>query len=302
MKKWTIAACVFLAIHSGMNARAGEDNVVARIGNQEVTMADFRRWVGYSNQDTQKSLAAEPKRREMLLRQIVTSKVIADEARKNGFDGRDDVQENMELLVENFLTLEYLNKVIAGKVTVDEKELQDYYEKHKAGFTTPESVRASHILIKAPKTASEEVQAEARARIEDILERVKVGEDFAKLAGEYSEDPGSRKKGGDLGFFGRGTMVPEFEKAAFALEPGQVSDIVRTNYGFHIIRFEEKKEPSVQPFAAVRDKLLQALTVEKKKKAVDAYVAGLVEKAKVEFYYDTFFQSGSDPHAKISMK
>ncbi|MBI5556790.1 MAG: peptidylprolyl isomerase [Deltaproteobacteria bacterium] len=301
MKKYVVA--VFLVI-SGMNmminAYAGDEDVVARIGKKKFTLADFNRWMSYSSEENRKALEGDPKKREMLLRQIVTSMVIADQAKKTGFDARKDIKENMKLLTDNFLTLEYLDMEVARKAKVEEEEINRYYEENKSKFEMPEKIKARHILIQVKKTASEQEQKEAKAKLEKVLQRVRGGEDFATLATEFSEDPGSKKAGGDLGFFSRGMMAPEFEKAAFSLKPGEVSEIVQTNFGFHLIRLEERKEPVVQPISAVREQLTKALTIEKKKKTVDEYVAKAAKGADVEFYLDDFFATAApDPHRNM---
>src|SRR5262249_49541907 len=129
--------------------------------------------------------------------------------------------------------------------------------------TAPEQVHARHILIKLAPDANEQARAEARKKADDVLAEVKAGSDFAGLAKKYSQDPGSATKGGDLGLFARGRMVPAFEAAAFALEPGTVSDIVETPFGFHIIKVEEKVPGGPKPFEAVRDEIVKTLTEEK---------------------------------------
>jgi peptidyl-prolyl cis-trans isomerase C len=303
MKKIYVAVFVvisgFFVMNSGfcvMNSDAGDNEVVARIGKKSISLADFKRWMNYSSEENRKALEKDPKKREMLLRQIVTSMVIADQAKKDGLDKQASVKENMKLLIDNFLTIEYLDMEVARKVKVEDKEIEQYYEDNKARFEMPERIKVSHILIQVKKTASDMERKEAKARMEKVLQRARAGEDFAKLATEFSEDPGSKKRGGDLGFFSRGKMAPEFESAAFALKTGEVSDIVQTNFGLHIIRLDEKKEPFVQPLAMVREQLQQALTMEKKREAVDAYVEKIVKKADVEFFHDNFFEAGADPH------
>ncbi len=117
-------------------------------------------------------------------------------------------------------------------VSVDPAAVEKYYAEHKDQFTEPERVHARHVLISTQKWSEEE----ARRRAETVRVRLKAGEDFAKVAREYSDDPGTRDRGGDLGWFERGRMVPEFEEAAFSLAVGQVSEPVRTAYGFHVIQ------------------------------------------------------------------
>ena len=115
--------------------------------------------------------------------------------------------------------------------------MQRFYNDNIAQYQTPEQIRASHILL---KTAGKD-EATVRKQAEDILEQVKAGADFAALATKFSEDEGSKVNGGDLDYFSRGRMVPEFETAAFALQPGQISDLVKTQFGFHIIKVVDKK-------------------------------------------------------------
>ncbi len=143
-------------------------------------------------------------------------------------------------------------------------EMQAFYREHvEDRFTDPDEVHARHILIRVDPGADDAAKSKARAEAEDVLKQVRAGGDFAALAKEHSKDPGSAAKGGDLGFFPRGRMVPAFDAAAFALEPGQVSDVVETPFGFHIIKVEEKKPGGVRPFDAVREQIEKELTAER---------------------------------------
>jgi peptidyl-prolyl cis-trans isomerase D len=128
-----------------------------------------------------------------------------------------------------------------------EEEIYKYYEEHKSDFPSPPQVRARHILIKVDKDAKPEAVEEAKKKAEAILNEAKAkGADFAGLARKYSQDEGNAKQGGDLGFFGQGQMVSEFEKASFALRPGGIDGPIRTQFGFHIIKVEERREAGVK--------------------------------------------------------
>ena len=127
-------------------------------------------------------------------------------------------------------------------------------------YSTPEQVKASHILLKTGDGKKEE---DVRKRAEALLAKAKSGADFAALAKANSEDDSNKEKGGDLGFFGKGSMVPEFEQAAFALEPGQLSDVVKTGYGFHIIKLAEKKQASTRSIDEVRAQIEEQLKWER---------------------------------------
>jgi peptidyl-prolyl cis-trans isomerase D len=140
-------------------------------------------------------------------------------------------------------------------------EAQSLFDSSTHIYDTPEQVRARHILFRLPPDADEAATAAVRAKAQEVLDRIQQGEDMATLAEEFSADPGSQAKGGDLGFFGRGQMVKEFEDNAFALEPGAMSDLVKTSYGFHIIRSEERKEAQSRGFEEVKEELASQILV-----------------------------------------
>ncbi len=144
----------------------------------------------------------------------------------------------------------------------DAETVRTYYEQNKARYTRPEQIRARHILIPLARDASEDEVRQAEASVADVQKRLAAGEDFAALAEQFSKDPGSASRGGDLGWFGRGMMVPEFEQAAFALKPGEISKPVRSAFGYHLIRLEEARPESVQPLAEVEADIRQQLGAE----------------------------------------
>jgi peptidyl-prolyl cis-trans isomerase D len=138
-----------------------------------------------------------------------------------------------------------------AKMIVPAGDVQRFYNDNLSQYQTPEQIRASHILL---NTAGKD-EAAVRKQAEDLLRQIKAGADFAALATKFSEDEGTKVNGGDLDYFSRGRMVPEFETAAFGLEPGQVSDIVRTQYGFHIIKLVDKKPAVTRAFDEVRPQI-----------------------------------------------
>jgi peptidyl-prolyl cis-trans isomerase D len=141
---------------------------------------------------------------------------------------------------------------LAQGVTVSEDDLRERYQERAADFTTPEERHARHILIPVASDAPPAEVEAAKKKAEDLLARIRKGEPFAELAKQYSQDPGSAKQGGDLGFFGRGAMDKAFEKAAFSLKPGEVSEPVRSTFGFHLIKLEETRGGESKPFDQVR--------------------------------------------------
>ena len=171
---------------------------------------------------------------------------------------------------------------IAPSIVVTPEEVTDFYTKNPDQFKQGESVRASHILIGAPKGADATGRAQARTKAEQVLKEVKAGNDFAALAKQYSSDPGSAANGGDLGFFQQGEMVGPFNDAAFSLAPGTTSELVETEFGFHIIRVVEKNPPRTIPLEEVGPKVQEYLERLKRQQQTDAFVNGLKAKGKVE--------------------
>lgn len=158
-----------------------------------------------------------------------------------------------------------------AKVKVTQEEIKDEYSRHAEDrYFVPERVRARHILFRLPAGASAEERARVEKKAKEVLARARKGEDFAALARQYSEDPGSASRGGDLGAFRRGQMDPAFEKAAFALKPGEVSDIVETRFGLHIIKAEKHEPAHTRPLAEVREEIEKKLRPEKAEEAARA--------------------------------
>ncbi len=166
-----------------------------------------------------------------------------------------------EFLVPERVKLSYiqLDAESAGStLEVGDEQLRTYYQEHQDKFGLPEQRQASHILILAPGDADESAVAEAKGKLENIRARAEQGEDFAQLAKEFSQDPGSAENGGDLGYFGRGVMDPAFEQAVFAMQPGEISEPVRSSFGFHLIMLQDIKTGSVKPFDMARPEVEQA--------------------------------------------
>lgn len=153
--------------------------------------------------------------------------------------------------IEKGVKYEKLMDKQVGRVDINDAEALAFYEENKVDFNTPEQVQASHILIKVASSATPEEKAAAKEKAEKLLKEIKEGADFATLARENSDCP-SKAKGGDLGLFRRGQMVKEFEDVAFGLQPGQVSDVVETQFGYHIIKVTGRKEAGMTAFEKVK--------------------------------------------------
>jgi peptidyl-prolyl cis-trans isomerase C len=189
---------------------------------------------------------------------------------------RADIQEDMVVA-----------KLIEGQLgpisAVTPAQLNDFYSKNPEQFQQAERVRASHILLQFPPNADAAAKEQVRARAADILKQVKAGQDFAALAKQHSQD-GSAAQGGDLGFFERGAMVPPFENAAFALQPNQTSELVESQFGFHIIKVTEKQAQRTIPLEEVRPQLEQFLQQRTRQEQTQAFVDQLKAKGKIEIF------------------
>lgn len=174
-----------------------------------------------------------------------------------------------------------IDKQITALVVIPDQEIRTFYDTHPNSFKKSEQVRASHILIKAGSQAEPSAKDEKKAKLQKIQKRLKDGEDFGMLAKEFSECP-SKTKGGDLGYFGRGKMVKPFEDVAFKLKKGEVSDIVETQFGYHLIKVVDKRSASVMGYEDVKDKIGQYLKQEKTGKELKRYIEELRKKAVIE--------------------
>ncbi len=180
------------------------------------------------------------------------------------------------------LAFEKLIEQQAGAVDINDADALAFYNENKADYNTPEQVRASHILISVSPSASEEEKAKAKEKIEGLLKQVKEGADFAKLAMENSDCP-SKAKGGDLSLFGRGQMVKPFEDAAFAMKPGEVSGVVETQFGYHIIKVTDRKPAGMTPFEEAKPQIIEMLKQMKMRQITRGYLDKLKAEAKIEY-------------------
>ena len=288
-------------------------DVVARVNGEAISKADFDRAV--QNLEARAGGPIPPEQRDQVLRgvldQIVGYTVLVQEGRARNVtvpDSEVDAritqirgqfpseEEFTKMLGDRKLTMDQvksdvrrdmtitklIDAEIASKIAVTPEQVNDFYAKNPDQFKQGESVRASHILISVPKGADAAAKAAARTKAEQVLQDVKAGQDFAALAKEHSADPGSAANGGVLGFFQQGQMVGPFNDAAFTLAPGTTSDLVETDFGFHIIKVVEKKEGRTVPLEEVKPQVEQYLERLNRQQQTDAFVNGLKARGKIE--------------------
>lgn len=287
----------------------------ATVNGVAITTADLDREVGrYEQQMTMMGQTVNPEQlkeikvkildglidRELLYQESKKEGIKADKAEvdqqmnalKQRFPKAEDLKQSLEQmgLTEAGLRTQFeqelaikalIDKKFAGKVTVTEQEMKKFYNENPDYFKTQERVRASHILVKVDAGASDADKKKARQKIEDVQKKVKKGEDFAALAKQFSDCPSSTK-GGDLDYFQRGQMVKPFEDVAFAMKVGDVSDIVETQFGYHLIKLTDKQAAGKVSFDEAKDKIKSYLEQQKMGEEVKQYVTQLKQKSKVE--------------------
>lgn len=268
--------------------RAEETNpVLGKVGDFVLREADLDRILASQPPAVQKRFQDNPQQRDDLAREILTKKAIVAKARKEGFDRKPEIKEQLSYVFDNFIAQEYLDKVVTANITVPEEELKKYYQEHEKDFQIPEQIKVRHILIASAKEATPEEKEKARMKAETILQRLNKGEDFSKLASELSDDQISAPKGGELAAITLGkTNSEEFEKVAFALKTGEISGIVSTSYGFHIIKMEEHQEKRTATFSEARDFINNNLKTELAQKMVQKFVERAVKETGMEMSVD----------------
>jgi peptidyl-prolyl cis-trans isomerase C len=285
-------------------------DVLARVNGQPVTKADFDRLI--KNLEATRGPIPAERRNEVLreaLDQLITYTVMKQEAASRNLTIPDAEIDGRVRQMQGQMSKEQFDKALADRNTsaeqlrsdaradmmidkmmqgelattapADEIEAKGFYDKNPEKFKQGEAVRASHILVMADEKADEATKAKARAKIDGVLKRARAGEDFAALAKQNSDD-GSKGQGGDLGFFQKGQMVPAFDQVAFALKPGEISDVVTTQFGYHIIKMAERKEASTIPYDAVKARIVEYLNNQKKQQRVDQFVEEAKKRARIE--------------------
>lgn len=182
---------------------------------------------------------------------------------------------------KNIAIQKFIDTKFKGKVQITEQEAKDFYNSNQDKFAQPELVHARHILINAKETESKADKDRKRAKLVQIQKQLKGGANFADLAKQFSDCP-SKERGGDLGFFPRGQMVKPFDQAVFKMMPGDVSDIVETEFGYHLIKLEEKKPAKTVSFDEAKAKITAYLTQEKVTANIEAFLAAAKSKATIK--------------------
>jgi peptidyl-prolyl cis-trans isomerase D len=172
------------------------------------------------------------------------------------------------------------SNIPGGKPQISDADVQAYYNQHQSQYQVKEQVKVRHILIAVPAGADSKTDAAAKAKAEELLKQIKNGGNFADLASKNSDDPGSKTQGGELGWLDRGRTVPEFDKVAFSLNPGQISDVIKTQFGYHILQVEDKKTAHLRPLSEVKAEIVPVLEQQRTGAAEQTYASQLAADAK----------------------
>ncbi len=238
---------------------------VATVNDAKITVKDFQELLKRVPPNYQSFIKGQKTR---VVNDMITQELLFQEAMKMKLGDDKTVLEALENLKKQIMVQRLLQIEVSDKVTVSDKEIKDYYDAHKEEFNLPERVRAAHILVKTEDEAKK------------ILDRAKKNEDFAKLAQEASIDP-SKVNGGDLGYFEKGRMIPEFETAVFSMNPGEISGVVKTQFGFHIIKLIDKKGVESRKFEEVEPEIKAKLLQEKQAAAFNKMIEKLRNQSKI---------------------
>jgi peptidyl-prolyl cis-trans isomerase C len=273
MKNFLILAIAFLFISGcsqGSNKEIKLDSsTLAVVGDVAITQEDFLREIGTLPEWARGRFKTEDGKADFL-DSLIEREILYTEAIRNRLDqDKAFLAKLNEFKKTNLITI-LLEKEIRDKVVVTDAEVKEYYDNNPERYKRDAGVRASHILVETEEDGN------------FILAKLKEGGDFAKLAAEYSKDKSSAGNGGDLGFFSRGRMVPEFEEAAFSLEIGEISGLVKTQFGYHIIKVTDKKEGTQLDFEQAKGLIKRQMLAEKQRDAYRSFVNELKENIKIK--------------------
>jgi len=294
--------------------------ILAQVNDRQISERDLDlalKVMSYQNAEMANIKTDEDREkvRRAVLQQLISKELLYSEALKTGLKEKDELiqagyqevvsrfgseEAFIQSLTERGVTRDWFMKEleqqvliqtlvkqkVRDQVTISDEQALSFYEKQKEQFVDKEKVRASHILIRLESGASEKEKMEARKKIDAVRERALKGEDFNELAAANSQDPSAQENKGDLGFFPRGVMVPEFEKVAFELEPGTVSEVVETPFGYHIIKVAERQAERSVSFEEVKPRLKEYLKDAVSQEFLSKYIDSLREQAKIEVFLE----------------
>ncbi len=267
-----LAVVALAACKPGGEQSKQQSKTLAEVNGRVITVADLKKEVDRLPPYL-RPMAQSLEGRKELLERVVAREIMLEEAKKAGVDKSKDVAERLEDLRKELIVATYLKQKVEKDALVSDEEMKKFYEENKEKFKTGAQVKASHILVKGEQDA------------QSILAQLKSGGSFEELARKNSLD-GSAAKGGDLGWFSSGAMVPEFDAAAFKLKEGEISEVIKTQYGFHIIKVTGKRSAGFRTFDEVKDQVKAALLPAKQQEVFQKMMEEMKKTAKVSVKED----------------
>jgi peptidyl-prolyl cis-trans isomerase C len=240
------------------------ETILASFGDETITLGEFNELWEQVPEDYKLQLD-----KSMVLDQMISEALLIQEAKVKKFEEDEKVAEQIKKATEQILVQALIEREILNKVKVNDEEVLEYYEQNKDGFTEKEQVHLYNILLETEEEA------------QNVLEQLKAGEDFSEIAIEKSTGP-SASNGGDMGFISKGSIIPEIDEAVFALNIGELTDIIKSDYGFHILKVTEKKPESIKALEEAKDEIMQTLLPEKQKDAFDNLLTELKSKVEIK--------------------
>jgi peptidyl-prolyl cis-trans isomerase C len=267
MKKYLLLLLLFLPLIGCSKKEEGK--VIVSIDDEKVTVAQFNAELDKIPMNMKMLVASQSGKKEFLDK-LVVRKLLLKEAKKAGVEKEKEFQDKLNDIKEQLVIESLLRKKVTAEAKFDDDTLQKFYDAHKEEFKRDKEIRTRQIVVGTEQEAKE------------IQTRIAKGEDFAELAKRFSMDPSAKTNGGDVGFHPRGSLIPEFEAAAFKLtKVGQVTPPVKTKLGYHIIKLEEMREGAIVPFPEVKEFIRQKMTQEKQTEVLKTYIEGLKKNAKI---------------------
>ena len=240
------------------------ETILASFEGQTITLGEFNQLWEEVPEEYKLQLD-----KSMILDQVISEKLLIQEAKNIGLEEDNDVLEQIQKMTEQILVQVLIEREILDKTKVNDEEVLEYYEQNKDSFTEKEQVYLYNILLETEEEA------------QDILEQLKAGGDFSEIAQERSTGP-SAAQGGDLGYLPKGTVIPEIEEVVFALELEELSTVIKTDFGFHILKITEKKPETVKTLEEVKEDIIQTLLPDKQKEAFENLLEELKNKSEIE--------------------
>jgi peptidyl-prolyl cis-trans isomerase C len=262
-----------------------DSQVIAEVGDKTIKYGDLNKWIKMMP-PSYKSMFSNMDQMKKLLDRQIENTLFSEEAKRLKLDQNPSVKDKIEEFTKGILMQALIEAKVSNNSAVSEKEIEEYFKTHQDEFRVPEKIKVSQILIKVDANASAKVKEEKKAQAEELLAKAKKGEDFSALALQYSEDKKTKKKGGVVGLFARGSKDQEFEKAAFNLKENEISDPVLTKDGYSIIKLLKRKEAKTKSLKEASSRIENKLKQKKRNEVIEKLVKDLKSKTKVVVHED----------------